>query len=87
MTRDSEMQNMARSLFSLVRLCKLLTKFGLVFPLCKTTEKKALKRDYTANLKYRYKERVYWPFDTLSSHQVMTHSQFRQPYSLNWLKY
>ena len=40
MTRDSEMQNMARSLFSLVRLCKLLTKFGLVFPLCKTTETK-----------------------------------------------
>lgn len=44
---------------------------------CKTT---ALKRDYTANLKYKYNERVYLPFDTLSS-QVLTHSQFRQPYS------
>ena len=50
-------------------------------------QKKALKRDYKANLKYKYKELVYLPFDTLSSQVSLTHTQFRQPYSTTGLKY
>lgn len=36
-------------------------------------QRKALKRDYIANLKYKYMELVYLQFDPLSS-QVLTHS-------------